>query len=105
MQVDIGLGHPGGVDSGRTGAGDADRAPGPLPAAHGQDHGLRLDGQVSGRGSRVDLLLRGQCQHRGIGLIGDAKSLYLPHKAGGILRAAQGLAEAGEAEAVVDALP
>ncbi len=44
FHVDEALGGPCGVDAGRPGAGDVDGPSGAFPAAHGEHHGLRLEG-------------------------------------------------------------
>ena len=52
VQVYVGLGHPRGVHAGGPLPRDADGAPGPLPAAHGQDDRLCLNLQDALPGSR-----------------------------------------------------
>ena len=99
------LGGARGVDARRAAAGYAQRAPGPLPAAHGQDDrlGVELEQPVlpvhGGDG-----LIRRQIQHHGVQLIGDAQLLHLLNEPPGILGAGELLLKGVQAEAVVNAL-
>ena len=105
LQVHEFLGGAGAVNAGAAGAGDGQRPPGPLPAAHGQHHGLRLKHLQSvfpAHGGDAPVPAHGQ--HRYPGADVD------PHFPGGVdvppgvLGAGQFLLEAVQPEAVVDAL-
>ena len=99
------LGRARGIDTCRTEARDVQRAPAPLPAAHGQNHGGRFDfNQTVGAVDGGDLLVLGNGQHHGVQLIRDSPVQHLLRETGGVLRAGQFLAESVQAKAVVDAL-
>ena len=88
------LGRTGGVNARRAEARDVQRAPAPLPAAHGQDDGGGFDfNQTVGAVDGGDLLVLADGQHHGVQLVGNAPVQYLPGKAGGVFRAGELLAE------------
>ena len=104
VKIDIALSHAGVIDSRGSGAGNGQRTPGTLPAAHGENNGLRLHLEQAVSRGRSDDLVPGQVDNGGVGDGFNAQFLRHVDKALGILRAAEGLAEAGQAEAVMDAL-
>ena len=99
------LGGAGGVDAGGAGAGNADGAPGAFPAAHGQDHGLGLEGLQTVLGADdVDAAVVADLQDHGVEPVFDAQGLQLADEALRVFGAGQFLLEDVQAEAVVDAL-
>ena len=103
-QVDVLLGHAGGVDARRAAARNGQGAPGTLPAAHGENHRVAPELFEPGGAGGGDGAVGLQGENGGVGKTGDAQLLRLGHEPLGVLGAGEGLAEAGEAEAVVDAL-
>ena len=105
LHIHQALGGTGGIDTRRTVAGDVQRAPGPLPAAHGQNHRLGLDLNEprlrSGDGKHPVL---GKIQHHGAQQIGNVHLLHPVNESPGVLGARQLLAEGVQTEACVDAL-
>ena len=103
LDIDQALGRPRGVHPRRPGAGDVDGAPGPLPAAHGQDNGLGPDlvnpFDVDGP-DQTGLHLHDHC----VGHDLNALLLQSIDEALGIFHPGQFLAEEVQAEAVVNAL-
>ncbi len=104
VKIDIALSHAGVINSRGSGAGDGQRAPGTLPAPHSQDDGFRLHLEQAVPRGCGDNLVPGQVNDGGVGDGFNAQLLRHVDKALGILRAAEGLAEAGQAEAVMDTL-
>ena len=99
------LGRTGGIDARRAGAGDVQRTTGALPAAHGQNDGLRLNLHEArlpaGDGQHP---VRGQVQHHGARQTGDVQLPELPHILSGVLRAGELPAEGMQAKACMDTL-
>ena len=105
LQIGELLGGAGGEDAGAALAGGAQGAPGPLAAAHAEDHGLGLNLlEAVLPGHAGDHLVGGHVDDHGLGLIGDLIGQDLFDEPLGVLGAGQLLLEGVEAEAVVDAL-
>ena len=99
------LGRTGGINARRAGAGDVQRTTGALPAAHGQNDGLRLNLHEArlpaGDGQHP---VRGQVQHHGTRQTGDVQLPELPHILSGVLRAGELPAEGMQTKARMDTL-
>ena len=105
LHIDVALGRASGKYAGRPLAGDGDGAPGPLPAAHGQNDGLCLLDVIPGvLAHHVDLPVRGDGEHHGVQPYLHAGVLQHVNETPGIFRAGQLLLKVVEAEAVVDTL-
>ena len=105
LHVHHALGGAGRPDAGGPRTGDVQRAAGPLTAAHGQHHRLRLDLLQAHAASRDGQhLLRRDVQHHAVRPRGDAPLLHGVDVALGVLRAGQLLMEGVQAKARVDAL-
>ena len=104
LQIDQPLGRARRIDPGRAEARDVQRAPGPLPAAHGQNHRPGLPAPQSAGAHRRDGPVRRQREDHGIGLLRNPRRPHPVQIPPGIFRAGQLLAEGVEAEAVVNAL-
>ena len=104
VQVHICLGHPRGKHSRGSLPGNAQGSAGPLPAAHGQNHGFGLPLHQSAGGNGGHNLAAAHLQHRGVRHIGNPKLPHLVDEAPGVLRAAEGGSTTGQSESVVDAL-
>ena len=104
-EVDELLGRAGGVDAGAAGAGGAQRAAGPLAAAHGQDDGACLEHLQAMLGADAgDPAVFLNRENRRVALDIDAQFTGAVDVPLGVFRAGQFLLEAVQAEAVMDAL-
>ena len=105
FHIDKPLGRACGEDARRTVAGDIQRASGTLSAAHGQNHGLRLNPEhalfpVHGRHN----LFMADIHNHSVQPVLDAQFLHLVDKPPRILRAGQFLLKGMKPKAIVDTL-
>ena len=105
LHIDVLLCRARGIDARRTCARNAERTLGTLAAAHCEDHGARLDlKDAHGGTSRHYGTVRAQLGDHRVGHIGDLSFLHHFCVAVGVFGSGQLLAEAVQAEAVMDAL-
>ena len=99
------LGGTGGIDARRAAAGDVQGPPGPLPAAHGQDHRIGAELHQARLPARQrQHPVRRQVQHHGVQQVRDVQLPDLAGKPPGVLRPGKLPGEGVQAEARVDAL-
>ena len=105
LDVDEPLGRPCGEDAGASGPRHGDGPPGPLTAAHGQDHGPGPDRLAAAVWADVpDGPVGRNRQDHGVRFHLNGGTLQHVNEPPGVLRTGKLLLKAVEAEAVVDAL-